>query len=73
MILEYFEEASDNSDHLGHCCDVCQVGSTDVKNCTEEMTAIMRAVQEIPDKGEKKVCLNNNSLSKTLPSGLILQ
>ena len=40
-----------------HCCDVCQQNFP-TQDHKDEMTAIVRAVQQLPDKGEKKVGQN---------------
>ena len=55
VILDYFEE-SGQPEVNGECCDVCaERGSTEMIECKEEMVAIMRAVKDNPNKGEKKV------------------
>ena len=58
MILQYFEEDVDRLERVGHCCDSCsssQAASTEMKDCQEEMIAIVKAVKERPNRGEKKV------------------
>lgn len=51
--MKYFEEELKVSDY---CCDVCsQAANTETKDCLKEVTAIITAVKEIPNKGEKKV------------------
>ena len=52
-ILEYFEENPDIKP-TGECCDVCS-RSAPAKDKQEEITAVLTAVKDIPDKGEKKV------------------
>lgn len=48
IILEYFEEECDLEDAIEqHDCLT--------RDHKEEMTAIVKAVEQIPDKGEKKV------------------
>lgn len=54
IILEYFEEECDLEDAIEHCCDVCQQDCP-TRDHKEEMIAIVKAVDQIPDKGEKKV------------------
>ena len=57
MILQYFEEV-DQLERVGHCCDTCsssQTASTEMKDSQEEIIAIVKAVKERPNRGEKKV------------------
>ena len=61
VILDHFEE-SDQPEVNGECCDVCvKSDSTEMVECKEEMVAIMRAVMDNPNKGEKKVTSFNLS------------
>ena len=56
MILHYFEETVDQLKRAGHCCDTCsQEASTEMLDCQEAMIAIVKAVKERPNRGEKKV------------------
>ena len=55
-ILQYFEEDNDSADHSGVCCDVCdKYKMIDFQEYKEEITVILKVVQEIPEKGETKV------------------
>lgn len=57
MILQYFEEV-DQLERVGHRCDTCsssQTVSTETKDCQEKIIAIVKAVKERPNRGEKKV------------------
>ena len=55
-ILQYFEEDDVSPNHSGVCCDVCETYSTDnLQDYMQEITTILRVVQEIPGNGEKKV------------------
>lgn len=59
VILEYFgENTNDETCCEQHCCDVCQeTQHQSTKDCKDEMVAIVKAVRQIPNKGEKKVCI----------------
>ncbi len=54
-ILEYFKEPTEDAEILGQCCDVCVEPVTETEDFQDEMTALLSAAQQIPDKGEKKV------------------
>lgn len=46
----------DQVEVIDECCDVCsQTRSLATMDCSRDMTAIVHAVKEIPNKGEKKV------------------
>lgn len=56
VILEYFGESRDQVEVVDECCDVClKSNPAEHVDCSEEMKAIVHAVKEIPNKGEKKV------------------
>ena len=59
--MEYFSESCAMLDQNknGECCDCCEEKPKDLMDCQEEIIAIMKAVKDIPGKGEKKVKLNN--------------
>ena len=61
-MLDYFQE-----DHptkkAENCCDVCsQNEPVDAHDAQEEVSAIIRAVQDIPHKGERKVCYSQGTI-----------
>ena len=53
MILNYFEEEKVDGD--GYCCDICSQEESKTADGMEEVMAIVKAVKDIPNKGEKKV------------------
>ena len=54
--MQYFEEEVDQLKRAGHCCDTCsQAASTETMDCQDEIIAIVKAVKERPNRGEKKV------------------
>ena len=56
VILEYFGEEMIDFDDGEVCCDVCAgVSSQPMVNCLNEMQAVVRAVEELPNLGEIKV------------------
>lgn len=59
-ILEYFEEITE-SKPVGECCDVC-TQNVPAKDMQKEITAVLLAIKEVPDKGEKKVCMIHYTL-----------
>ena len=66
VILDHFEE-SDQPEVNGECCDVCvKSDSAKMVECKEEMVAIMRAVMDNPNKGEKKVTFYITLTNKNL-------
>lgn len=55
-ILQYFEEDNVSPSHVGVCCDVCEMSTTDdLQDFVQEITTILQVVQEIPGNGGNKV------------------
>lgn len=54
-MLDYFKEDIP-SEKPTECCDVCcQLDSAEKNDVQEEVVAIIRAVQDMPNKGEQMV------------------
>ena len=66
MVLDYFQEDSPTKKDA-NCCDVCsQSEPVDTHDAQEEVSAIIRAVQDIPNKGERKVCYMEYTMQSQL-------
>jgi len=56
IVLEYFGEEVKASDPAYPCCDVCESSKT-MSDYRCEMKAVIQAVNDLPNSGEKKVHL----------------
>lgn len=57
VLLQYFNE--DTSVEVTQtCCDVCEMSKTgEMVDYQEEVSIILKTIQEIPESGERKVVL----------------
>ena len=56
MILEYFGEKVKANDPAYRCCDVCESSNAvTMSDYCCEIKAIIQAVNDLPNSGEKKV------------------
>jgi len=61
--MEYFGEEFKANDPAYPCCDVCK-SSTTLSDCFYEVKAVIQAVNDLPNSGEKKVNLYVQSKTK---------
>ena len=60
VLLEYFEEDV-SVDVMQSCCDVCEMSKAgEMVDCQEEISIILKTVQEIPESGERKVSVKHD-------------
>ena len=58
ILLEYFGEDSDFCSQSSPCCDVCE-SPPKLEDYSEEIKAVIQAVEELPASGEKKVSISS--------------
>ena len=54
------------------CCDVCEMSEQqEMVDCQEEISVVLKTVQEIPESGERKVgvtmCVHSQCATDTCP------
>ena len=63
IVMEYFGEEFKANDPAYPCCDVCK-SSTTLSDCFYEVKAVIQAVNDLQNSGEKKVNLYVQSKTK---------